>query len=274
MIGLFDSGLGGLSILNHFHRKLSQYGFLYYGDSLNSPYGNLSNNEIYKHSKRAIEFLFSQGAVLVIVACNTVSARVLRSLQDDYFNSKFPQKKVLGIIIPNIENIIENINPNTVLGIIGTSATIESTKYQSEINKKRPDIKIYAKACPKFALLIEKDKFKSLEYFANIKEEIDFFQKLNINNLLLACTHYSFIKNDIKKSLKTSVNIIDSSNIISTKTIQYLEKHGELNIKKESLTTLYTSGNLNQFKSLASNMLLKQENRSLKFLKSPILSYD
>ena len=99
MIALFDSGFGGLSVLNHFHEKLSEYGYIYYGDSLNAPYGGKSEKEIYLLTRSAVDFLFSHGAELVLVVCNTVSAKVLRNLQDDYFNKKYKNKKVLGIII-------------------------------------------------------------------------------------------------------------------------------------------------------------------------------
>jgi glutamate racemase len=111
MIGIFDSGFGGISILSDFHNKAPEYSYIYFGDNINAPYGDKNTKEIYNSTKNAVEFLFTEGAVLVIVACNTSSARVLRKLQDEYFNKKYKNKKVLGIIIPNIENIIHQLPP-------------------------------------------------------------------------------------------------------------------------------------------------------------------
>lgn len=274
MIALFDSGFGGLSVLNHFHKKLPEYSYIYYGDSLNAPYGNKSEKEIYLFTKSAVDFLFSQGAVLVLVVCNTVSAKVLRNLQDNYFNKKYKNKKVLGIIIPNVENILKINKKNLRLGIIGTTHTINSQKYLKEIRKKSRDIKIFSKDCPGFARDIENGKFKTIEFSPNIKEEMEFFRDKNINHLLLACTHYSFIKNEIKKQFSLNTTIIDSSSIILNKTVDYLENHKELEIKKDASTLIFTSGNKEIFDKTAKKLLFKTPTRSLKFLKAPILPYN
>jgi glutamate racemase len=256
MIGIFDSGFGGISILSDFHNKAPEYSYIYFGDNINAPYGDKNTKEIYNSTKNAVEFLFTEGAVLVIVACNTSSARVLRKLQDEYFNKKYKNKKVLGIIIPNIENIIHQLPPNSRLGIIGTSHTIGSQKYQNEILDKRNDVQIFSKACPMF---VE-------------KEEIAHYSNKNISYLLLACTHFSFIKKEIKQHLNPSIQIIDSSEIIIKKTQEYLFRHKELKIKKERNTILYTSGDLVLFKKISLKLLRPSSKRNLKFLKHSTLS--
>ena len=272
MIGLFDSGLGGLSVLNHFHKKLSEYGCIFYGDSLNAPYGGRSEKEIYLLAKSAVDFLFSRGASLVLVVCNTVSAKVLRDLQEDCYNKE--NKKVLGIIIPNVENILKINEKNSRLGIIGTTQTINSGRYLEEIGKKRKDIQIFSKKCPKFARNIENNKFKSLDFLTNIKEEMNFFKEKNLDYLLLACTHYSFIKKEIKAELSSKTIIIDSADIVIDKTIKYLKKHKDLKINKQALTLVYTSGDLEVFKKISRKFLKKTENRSLEFLKTPVFPYN
>lgn len=273
MIGLFDSGIGGISVLNSFHNKLSKYSYIYYADSFNSPYGNKKREEIYKFSKIAIELLFLKGASLVIVACNTVSASVLRELQDNYFNNKYPNNKVLGIIIPNVENIIE-LGIKNSLGIIGTNQTIKTNKYSLELRLRKHRIKTISKATPYFAEIVENHKFEINKYLPNIREEMSFFDNKNISHLLLACTHYSFIKNEIKKSLLKKVTIIDSSDVVVNKTIIYLKSHPELKIKKEQKTVLYTSGNLKKFTKNINSLLESDKKRNIKILKSPIFSND
>ena len=274
MIGLFDSGFGGLSVLNQFHEKLPNYSFIYYGDSLNAPYGDKSKEEIYELTKSSVDFLFNQGAVLVLVVCNTISVGVLRKLQNDYFSKKYKTKKVLGIVVPNIEHITSVSKQNFNLGIIGTKHTIDSNKYSKEIIKKRKDINISTKACPKFAENIEKNKFQSLEFLANIKEEMRFFKNKQLDYLLLACTHYSFIKKEIKVFLSPGTKVLDSSDVVVERTITYLAKHVDLDIKKEALTLIYTSGDLIFFKQISEKLLINTPNRSLKFLKTPIFTQD
>lgn len=271
MIGFFDSGLGGLSVLNNFHLLLPQYHYIYYADSINSPYGNKNKAEIYNLSKKAIEFLFLSGANLVIVSCNTVSASVLRELQDNYFSIKYPSKKVLGIIIPNVENIIETIPHSSNMGIIATTHTIKTNKYNLEISKTRKDINIYPKACPKFATFVEENKINSPIFLANFKKELAFFENKNIKYLLLACTHYSFIKNEINTFFDNKIVVIDSSDIILNKTLKYLKKHKYLKLTKDRITVFYVNGNLNSFKAFTRNYLFLK-NRKIEYLKSPILS--
>jgi len=272
MIALYDSGLGGISILNHFHKKLAKYKYVYYGDTLNSPYGNKTDEEIYQLTKRVVDFLLSKGVVLLIIACNTVSAKALRRLQDGYLKTNYPEAKVLGVIIPNVENVLKTLPKNASLGIIGTRHTIKSHKYETEIFKKRDDIKIYSKSCPKFAQNIEQNKFRTLVFLANIKEELSYFNNLNITYLLLACTHYSFIKKEIKEVVKSNVELIDSSELIANKTIEYLKEHNNLQIKKEPITVFYVSGNKFAFVKNTEKLLQKYNNRRFKFLKAPVFT--
>lgn len=272
MIGFFDSGYGGLSVLKRFHKEKPEYTYLYYSDNNNSPYGNKTKKQIYKLAKNAIEFLFNSGAELVIVSCNTVSASVLRELQDNYFSKNYPTKKVLGIIIPNIENIVENLPKKSVLGIIGTKHTIKTKKYLSEISKKRKDIKVYSKSCPNFVSHIESNKINESIFLANIKEEMTYFKNINLSHLLLACTHYSYIKLNIKKNINKNIELIDSSEIVFTKTLKYLEKHNYLKIKKDRKTVFFVNGNIESFKLFYCKFFKITPKRKIIFLKNSILS--
>lgn len=273
MIGVFDSGYGGLSVLNQLHRDLSEYSFVYFADSFHAPYGNKSKFEIYKWSKTNIEFLFNIGCNLVLVACNTVSATVLRELQDKHFNKSHPDKKLLGIIIPNVEYLVENLGCDLSLGIIGTKSTIYSQKYENEIFKKRSDLSIKSRAAKNLVDFIEQEKINTKEFEKNINKEIDFFNKLNIDCLLLACTHYSFIKKEIRRNLDKKIKILDSSSVVSLKTKKYLQKHKYLKIEKKKNNIYYSTGDIDKFKKNTKKLILdKKRLNNAVFLKSPIFS--
>ncbi len=263
MIGVFDSGFGGLTVLNSLHENLPEYQYLYYGDNKNAPYGNKNKDEIYKLTKSALDFMFSKGAILIIVACNTVSVEVLRKIQN-FYKHKTNKKRILGVVVPNLEYIEINKDISR-LGIIGTSKTIDSLKYEKELKIRRPDLKVYSNACPKFVNYIEADQHKTDEALANIKKELIFIKKKSIKHLLLACTHYSIIKNEIKNNIPKETHIIDSVDIISNQTKAYINNHPELMLDKKNTTMFYSSMDIKNFKTMANKILIKKEKRKFIF---------
>ncbi|PLX20429.1 glutamate racemase [Candidatus Parcubacteria bacterium] len=270
MIGVFDSGLGGLSVLKELQNKLPDYSYLYLGDSLNAPYGNLGAKTIYKLTKTALDFMFSKGAVLVLVACNSVSVETVRKLQEDCYNSKHSNKKILGIIIPTVENISQKCTKNSAIALIGTKQTIHSNKYKFEILKRRKDMVVYPHATPRLAGLIEKGDEGVV--YANIRKELSYFKKMDYQYFLLACTHYSFYYDFFKKELPNNIKLFNSSFFVAEKTAEYLKKHSYLPIKKNKSTTIYTTGDLDKFKNRATALLENTNKREIKYLKTSIFT--
>lgn len=218
-IGIFDSGLGGLIIARAIRKALPEYDFVYLGDTKNLPYGDRSQENIYKNSIQAIEYLFKKDCVLIIVACNTVSSQALRKIQREWLpKSKYSDKKVLGVIRPTVEVIGKLKN----IGLIGTNRTIDSTAYSQELKKINKNIKLFAKATPKLVSMIENGKYKEKilkNYLAPFK---------NVETLILGCTHYGMLKKEIQEILPKNVKIISQDEIIPKKLKNYLSRHQEI----------------------------------------------
>ncbi len=236
-IGIFDSGLGGLIIARAIRRFMPGYDYVYLGDTKNLPYGNKSQAKIYANTKKALEYLFEHGCVLVIVACNTASSQALRKIQQEWLparnaahnaaggpNSKYKDRKVLGVIRPTVESIGKSKN----VGLIGTVRTVDSKAYKQELYKINPKIKLLAKATPELVPMIEKRELdiKVLKnYLASFK---------NTDTLILGCTHYGLLKKEIKKILGPKVKIIAQEDIIPGKLKKYLKNHREIRLSKGS----------------------------------------
>jgi len=260
-IGIFDSGFGGLSILESINKLLPEYNYIYLGDNARTPYGTRSFETVYKYTLEAVEKLFSLNCELVIIACNTASAKALRNVQQIDLAKKFPNKKVLGVIRPTTEDIINYTNSNCI-GILGTKGTINSNSYKIEINKFFPEIDIFQQACPMLVPLIENQEHNSLggEYF--IKKYIDklLSQNNNIDTILLACTHYPLIINQFKKFTPKNINILAQGEIVAEKLKKYLYNHPEIDTKlgKNAILKTYTTGNTNSFNKGASAFFNKK----------------
>ncbi len=246
MIGIFDSGFGGLTILQEIQKQLPQYNYLYLGDNANAPFGCRPHDEIYDLTEKAVKYLHANGCHLVILACNTASAQALRE-----FQHKYPELKTLGIIVPTIEQIIDSQNIHKV-GILGTTKTIESGSYQREIQKHRPDIQVYGQACPTLCGLIEGNSHSDLlnehiiKYLSLLPEDLD--------ALLLGCTHYEIIADQIQKHLPAKTILFEQPKIVASSLKDYLQRHPEIETKleRESKTTFLTSGDPEKVSQTAS----------------------
>jgi len=255
MIAFFDSGFGGLSVMSSVLKKIPEYDYIYLGDNARTPYGNKSQELIYKYSKEAVDFLFSEGAELVVIACNTVSARALRRLQQEYLPKKYPNKKVLGVVVPMVESLLELKNTK-ICGILGTKSTIESGVYNEELKKHKNNIKIINQPCPLLVPLIEEGKTKHRATKIFLKEYLKPLKKENIDTVVLACTHYNLMLKEIKNRFNKKVKIINSD-VLVDKLIEYLKKHPEIEkkIQKQQGRLYYTSGDVLQFKKLGTKFL-------------------
>lgn len=239
-LGIFDSGLGGLLIAKSIREHMPDIDILYFGDTLHLPYGNRSAEAIYEYSKRAIEFLFAQDCALIITACNTVSASALRRLQQEYLpQSRYADRRVLGVVVPTLETAIDRGYKR--LGVIATNYTIETGIYPDELQKIDPEIKIFQKHTPLLVPLIENS---GAQWLPSVLEHYLLPMMENrIECLILGCTHFPFLKNDIKKIIGEEVSLISQDDIIPVKLANYLKRHPEIDqqISREAYSEFLVS---------------------------------
>jgi len=241
-IGVFDSGLGGLTILKSFLRKLPQYNYIYLGDNARVPYGNRSSSIIYKFTCEALDFLFKNNCKLVIIACNTATATSLRKIQQEYLPKFYPDRRVLGVIKPVVEEL-ENQIFNNKIGIIGTKATVRSNAFIREINNILPSTKVYQQACPLLVPYIEDSgrNKKILELI--LKDYLGGLLKNDIKSLILACTHYELVKKEVEHIVGPKIKVISEGSIVASKLKSYLLRHKEVEklLEKNNKVSYYVT---------------------------------
>jgi glutamate racemase len=243
-IGVFDSGLGGLTILKALLKELPQYNYVYLGDNARVPYGNRSPETIYQFTKEAVEFLFKKNCQLIIIACNTSTSTSLHKIQQEYLPEFFPDRKVLGVIKPVVEVINERGDKR--IGVIGTKATINSGAFVREIKKVLPSTKIFQQACPLLVPYIE-DSGRNKKILTLILEEyLGGLLNKKINTLILACTHYEIIENEIQNIVGRDIKVISEGTITAIKLKEYLVRHPEIEKKlekKKQISYFFTDKN-------------------------------
>ncbi len=254
-IGIFDSGFGGLTVMREIVNKLPQYDYIYLGDNARSPYGPRSFETVYKYTLECVHWFFEQGCPLVILACNTASAKALRTIQQNDLPVLAPGKRVLGVIRPTTE-VIGNYTETKSVGILATTGTVNSGSYLIEISKFFPDVKVYQEACPMWVPLVENNEYNNhgADYF--VKKHINniFDAGENIDVILLACTHYPLLKDKIQEYLPLGVKLISQGEIVATKLVAYLNRHPEIEqqCSKKGHQRFYTTDDTDSFDSHAS----------------------
>lgn len=228
-IGVFDSGYGGLTILAEMHARLPQYDFLYLGDNARAPYGSRSFDVVYEFTLEAVKYLFSQGCELVILACNTASAKALRNIQQKDLPGLAPHKRVLGVIRPSAE-IVDEMTGNGHVGILATEGTVKSLSYEIEIRKFSPETTVVQHACPMWVPLIENSRHESEAGRMFIREDVERLLAKDplIDTIVLACTHYPILKSYLESIVPPTVKIVAQGPIIAEKLMDYLLRHPEL----------------------------------------------
>lgn len=228
-IGVFDSGYGGLTVLQSITRRLPQYNYIYLGDNARAPYGSRSYETVYQYTLQAVQWFFKQGCSLVILACNTASAKALRTIQQKDLPLIGSDKRVLGVIRPSTE-VIGSYSATGEVGILGTSGTVNSGSYPIEIAKFFPELKVYQQACPLWVPLIENNEYNSpgADYF--VKEYLDGLlrQSNHIDTLLLACTHYPLLLNKIRQYTPGHIKILSQGDIVAASLEDYLQRHPQM----------------------------------------------
>ena len=230
-IGVFDSGYGGLTILSAIRKQLPEYDYVYLGDNARSPYGTRSVDVINDFTLQAVRYLFSEGCPLVILACNTASAKALREIQQKYLpTSEDPSRRVLGVIRPTAE-VVGNVTETKHIGIMATPGTISAQSYEVELAKLFPDVSVHGQACPMWVPLVE--------YGESNGEGADFFVQKYLNELLeqdkqidsivLACTHYPLLRPKIEQYLPEGITLLSQGELVATSLKDYLHRHPEMN---------------------------------------------
>ena len=231
-IGVFDSGYGGLTILHGIRQQLPQYDYLYLGDNARAPYGPRSFDVVYEFTRQAVLKLFEMGCHLVILGCNTASAKALRTIQQHDLPQWDPERRVLGIIRPTAE-VIGSLTESRHVGVLATEGTIKSESYNLEIQKLHPDIAVTGVACPFWVPLVEYNEADSpgADYF--VKKRIDQIMQKDpqIDALILGCTHYPLLMPKILKYLPTGVRIVSQGDYVASSLKAYLERHPQIERK-------------------------------------------
>jgi len=244
-IGIFDSGLGGLTILKEIVTRLPEREYLYLGDNLNVPYGNKTREEIYDLTLAGVRWLFDAGAEIIILACNTASANALRKIQQEILPMQYPTKKVLGIIIPTVEEI-EVFTKSGHIGVLATQATVHSHLFEIEMKKKNPAISLISKTGGKLALYVEENKDEEvlLREIQRVITELLSHDPL-IDTVVLGCTHYALIEKYIRNIVPQEIHIIGQGEIIAKKLEDYLMRHKEISerLSPSSSVRFFTTKN-------------------------------
>lgn len=255
-IGIFDSGYGGLTVFRSIAQALPQYDYLYLGDNARSPYGPRSFETVYQYTLQAVEWFFKQGCPLVILACNTASAKALRSIQQhDLPRMPDPTRRVLGVIRPTTETIGQYSRSGHV-GILGTRGTVVSNSYPIEIAKFWPHLQVYQQACPMWVPLVENNEHQGpgADYFVKACLQALLQQSPDIDTLLLACTHYPLLADKIAALAPAGTRIVSQGPIVASSLQQYLQRHPDMEqrLSRSGQRQFYTTDDTASFDAHAS----------------------
>ena len=257
-IGVFDSGYGGLTILSDIQKRLPQYDFIYLGDNARTPYGSRSFEVVYEYTLQCVKKLFEMGCHLVILACNTASAKALRTIQQKDLANLDSHRRVLGIIRPTVEAISE-LTRTRHIGLFATTGTIQSDSYPMEIQKLYPDIVVVGEACPMWVPLVENNEYQTegAAYFIQKNIQQLLAKDAQIDTFILGCTHYPLMLEQIKKYLPDAANVVSQGDLVAEALADYLKRHPEMDGKctQHSAVKYYTTEAVDKFMASASIFL-------------------
>lgn len=255
-IGVFDSGYGGLTVLKEIVKELPQYDYLYMGDNARAPYGPRSFDTVYQYTWECVQWFFSQGCELVILACNTASAKALRTIQQKDLPQIDPNKRVLGVIRPTTE-VIGQYSTTGKVGVLGTTGTVQSESYPIEIAKFFPQLQVFQEACPMWVPLIENNEYNTpgADYFVQKHLQHLLGAGEGIDTLLLACTHYPLLMNKIKQFVPEGITILSQGEIVAKSLVHYLENHRAMadRCSKNGQLNFFTTDSVTDFDNHASS---------------------
>lgn len=249
-IGLFDSGYGGLTVMKDILQKLPQYDYIYLGDNARAPYGTRSFDTVYRYTLQCVQWFFDRGCPLVILACNTASAKALRTIQQKDLAHMNPDNRVLGVIRPTTE-IVGQYTRSKKIGILATNGTVQSQSYPIEIGKFYPDVTVYQEACPMWVPIVENNEYKQpgADYFVQKHISHILAQDDGIDTLLLACTHYPLLRDKILQYLPAGITLLSQGEIVAGSLVNYLARHPEIERRcsKNGERVFYTTDSTEDF---------------------------
>jgi len=257
-IGIFDSGYGGLTILEKIRTQLPGYDYIYLGDNARTPYGTRSFEVVYKYTLECVTRMFEMGCQLVVLACNTASAKALRSIQQRNLPLMDPDRRVLGVIRPTVEAVVAMTHSKHI-GLLATTGTVQSNSYPLEIYKINSEIKVVSEACPMWVPLIENNEHFSYgaDYF--IRKNVENLMDTDplIDTVMLGCTHFPLIEDKIKTFLPKRITVVSQGDIVARSLADYLTRHPEMEVKctKNSSCSYYSTESVEKFTSSASIFL-------------------
>lgn len=270
-IGIFDSGYGGLTVFRSIADQLPGYDYIYLGDNARAPYGNRSFHTIHEYTWECVQMLFAMGCPLIILACNTASAKALRTIQQRDLINEDPAKRVLGVIRPTAE-VIGNYTQTKQIGVLGTKGTVQSESYLIEINNFFPDVKVHQQACPLWVPLVENGEHDQpgADYF--VKKYLDqvLAKSGEIDTLLLACTHYPLLQEKIGAYLPKHIKVVPQGDIVAASLKDYLDRHPEMEQKltregtRQFFTTSDDTGDFDRHASMFFSEQVRSEYIPLK----------
>ena len=254
-IAVFDSGYGGLTVLEHLVAKLPKYDFIYLGDNARTPYGTRSFDIVYQYTLQGVRHLFEMGAHLVILACNTASAKALRTIQQNDLPKIDPNRRVLGVIRPSVE-VVSSYSKSKHIGVFGTPGTVQSNSYPLELLKIDPDLVVVQEACPMWVPLVENGEAtgEGADYFVRKHVEALLRQDSLIDLVVLGCTHYPVLLPKIKPLLPLGVDVLNQGEVVADSLVDYLKRHPEMesNCSKGGAIRFFTTENPDKFEKMAS----------------------
>ena len=249
-IGVFDSGYGGLTVFKEIAKYLPDHDFLYLGDNARVPYGTRSFETVYRYTLECVRHLFDMGCHLIIVACNTASAKALRTIQQNDLPKMKGLKRVLGVIRPTTE-IVGDYTLSGHIGVLATQGTVSSQSYVIEIQKFFPDVKVFQQACPLWVPLVESNEHESpgADYFVEKYLKELMAQSSAIDTIVLACTHYPMLVDKIRQFLPENKNLFLQGEVVAHSLIDYLHRHPEIDslCAKHGARSFYTTGSTDDF---------------------------
>ena len=252
-IGVFDSGFGGIHVLRGIVRVLPEYDYIYVGDTARTPYGTRSPEVVYEFTRQAVEFLFANGCELVVLACNTASSDALRKIQQEYLPKHYPNKRVLGVLIPAAEEAAARTK-NKKVGVIATEGTVRSGAFVRELTKIDPSVRVHQQACPLLVPIVEAGEDRSQLAQLALERYLKPVRRRGVDTLILGCTHYGILERSIKRVMGPGVRIISESTIVPKKLRAYLARHPEIEcrLSKGGTHTFYSTDLTGAFSKLGS----------------------
>ncbi|MES2226108.1 MAG: glutamate racemase [Patescibacteria group bacterium] len=255
-IGIFDSGFGGISVLKEIERILPGYRYIYLGDTARAPYGTRSMEVVHTFTEQAVDFLFKQGCRIVIIACNTASAEALRKVQQEYLPKHFPDRRVLGVVVPALEEAVR-VTRSGRIGVLATGGTVRSGKFPRELRKIDKNMHVVQQAAPLLVPLVEEGEYRSPAAMLILRKYLVPLKRAGIDTLILACTHYGHFEGAIRRELGSRIKIVSEGKVVARKLKEYLARHPEMAVQLERRrgTVFYTTDLTERFRVIGAALL-------------------